>query len=174
MPLGAITNAQTPGVVSWSKTDAVSGALLAGSEWSLTGPGGFAKTVVDNGANDADPAVGVVAVEGLAWGEYALTETKAPAGYVLDGTKRPFTVSATALTVPLGAITNAQTPITVDPGTPPVPGDPAQPNGGAAVNTGGTSTGLPDGTAILWAGMIVGGLGLAMIALLVQRRRHRS
>lgn len=92
---------------SWSKTDG-SGALLAGSQWTLTGPDRKSVTVVDNGENDADPAVGTLKVTGLAWGEYSLVESKAPAGYVADLKPQSFDVKADALTLDLGKIVNKQ------------------------------------------------------------------
>jgi uncharacterized protein YegL len=41
-------------------------------------------TVVDNGANDADPDPGQVQVNNVCLGSYTVTETVAPAGYALD------------------------------------------------------------------------------------------
>jgi hypothetical protein len=163
------------GTVAWSKTDSGTGDLLAGSEWSVTGPDGFTETVVDDASNDADDAAGKLTVEGLLWGDYTLTETKAPAGYALDRREHTFTIDAAHLAVTLDAITNTKAPAAVITPTPaPVPSAPAQPSAGAAVNTGGTSIGSPATEAMLWAGLIVvGGLGLAVTAVAVLRRKRR-
>ncbi|MGO1317042.1 MAG: DUF7507 domain-containing protein, partial [Cellulomonadaceae bacterium] len=97
-----------PGQVSWTKVDG-DGALLAGSEWSLAGPGGTTIPVVDNGTNDADPADGSFLVTDLAWGTYTLTETKAPAGYLVGQFDvPPFTIDATHTTVALNAVENTK------------------------------------------------------------------
>ncbi|MEA4945583.1 MAG: SpaA isopeptide-forming pilin-related protein [Propionicimonas sp.] len=106
-------NRPQPGTVSWQKADASAGAQrLAGSEWRIIGPSPATTTVAvtDCVAADAaactgadqDPAAGVFQVTGLAWGSYELVETKAPAGYLLDQTPHPFTISAEALTQNFG------------------------------------------------------------------------
>jgi hypothetical protein len=41
-------------------------------------------TVVDNGANDADPDAGQILVQNVLPGTYTITETVAPAGYAVD------------------------------------------------------------------------------------------
>ncbi len=41
----------------------------------------------------SEPKAGQFRVEDLKWGDYTLVETKAPAGYELDETERPFTIS---------------------------------------------------------------------------------
>lgn len=95
------------GRIQWDKVDP-DGTLLAGSEWNLTGPSGVI-AVVDNGAHDADPAVGSLAAADLEFGEYTLTETKSPAGY--ERTLKTFTavVDADHLTATFGEITNVAT-----------------------------------------------------------------
>lgn len=57
---------------------------------------------------DSDPAAGSFAVTGLPWSDtaYALTEKKAPAGYRLDATPRPFTIGKDALDFAFAPITN--------------------------------------------------------------------
>ena len=105
--LGDIENAPTPGSLAWVKVDP-DGASLAGSEWTLTGSGDPI-VVVDNGTNDADPADGDFLVEGLAWGDYVLTETKAPTGYDLSTATHDVTINATDLEINLGEIENAPT-----------------------------------------------------------------
>lgn len=113
-------NREQPGSVSWSKT-AENGAPLAGSEWTITGPGtgtSAQKLVVKDcvavgqcaGTNDTDPTPGSFKVANLSWGDYSIRETQAPAGYVTDlSTEHDFTISADSLdqnfTVP---ITNHQ------------------------------------------------------------------
>lgn len=113
-------NRPLPGTVEWQKVDAAATSdRLAGSEWSLTGPGGTgpAVTVIDCEAApcsasgiDTDPRPGYLSVTGLEWGTYTLVETAAPDGYLLDSEPRPLTIAASALTVDLGPIENAPIP----------------------------------------------------------------
>ncbi|WP_291278206.1 SpaA isopeptide-forming pilin-related protein [Galactobacter sp.] len=96
------TNADKAGGVTWSKDDG-HGTLLGDSEWTLTGPGGTSTTIKDcTGApcaagGDQDPAKGKFTLTGLDWGDYTLTESKAPAGYVLDSTEHEFTIEGAHL-----------------------------------------------------------------------------
>jgi uncharacterized surface anchored protein len=105
--LGQKVNIRIPGTVAWQKVDGSDPAThLRGSEWEIrpTNPTGAAIAVTDcvadvaaacpSGGRDVDPAAGRVTVEGLAWGEYELVETKAPPGYRLDATRRPFEITA--------------------------------------------------------------------------------
>lgn len=112
-------NARILGTVTWQKVDAATPAhYLAGSEWKIVGPSPATteQAVVDCVAADAagctgpdkDHRAGYFSVTGLAWGSYALVETNAPAGYVLNPTPRPFTIAATAVTASVGSITNVQ------------------------------------------------------------------
>ena len=80
---GPFENVGKQGGVTWTKTDADTAALLAGSTWTLTGPGVPADTVVTDCTagpcstdpfTDQDPAVGAFRLAGLAWGSYTLTE----------------------------------------------------------------------------------------------------
>lgn len=95
-----VTNRTTQqlGSVIWFKTDS-NDVLLEGSEWQLTGPGTDSVAIQDcvtadcEGVLDIDPASGQFKLEGLAWGEYVLKETKAPAGYQLRDEDITFTVS---------------------------------------------------------------------------------
>jgi LPXTG-motif cell wall-anchored protein len=126
---GSIANTRKPGSVSWEKTDESNPAHdLAGSEWKITGPSPATtvKPVVDCvGADkpsaaacavDTDQRAGHFTVGSLAWGDYTLVETKAPAGYELPDASKPenqysFTISATHLTATINdgkAITNKQ------------------------------------------------------------------
>lgn len=88
------------GSVEWTKVDD-SGAKLSGSEWELAGPylfnDGDVLAITDCTADtcagpDADPEAGVFQIEDLPWGEYTLTETKAPAGYYLNSDPITFTI----------------------------------------------------------------------------------
>ncbi|KWR72165.1 hypothetical protein RN04_07820 [Arthrobacter sp. W1] len=110
-----IVNTALPGSVSWSKTT-VDGVLLAGAEWTLTGPLGDASetiVVTDCMAEgctgpDIDPAKGKFALANLEWGNYTLQETTAPPGYIKDETSHEFDVTGDALDIELAAITNEQ------------------------------------------------------------------
>jgi uncharacterized repeat protein (TIGR01451 family) len=78
------------GGASWTKLDAVTGAPVAGATFTLTGtgPNGAAVShiVTDNGAGDTNPAAGATSAAGLYTGTWTITETAAPAGYLLpDG-----------------------------------------------------------------------------------------
>lgn len=96
----AFTNKDAPGSVTWTKVDET-GVLLSGSEWKLVGPGGEVDPIEDCVEADAtqctgfdkDPAAGQFKVEGLAWGDYDLVETKAPAGYLINTDPHTFTIS---------------------------------------------------------------------------------
>ncbi|WP_350269966.1 SpaA isopeptide-forming pilin-related protein [Brevibacterium sp. CBA3109] len=114
-----ITNTAKTGNVTWKKTDE-GGSALKGSVWTMTGPDGTAVEVEDCTAAsadkctgpDKDPAEGKFAVSGLKWGDYALVEKSAPAGYILDDTPHTFTVSGSddELRQSIGSFTNEQKP----------------------------------------------------------------
>ncbi|MBF9335724.1 LPXTG cell wall anchor domain-containing protein [Microbacterium lacticum] len=97
------TNKPIPGTVTWEKVDAA-GNHLGGSEWTLSGLDLSSTTVVDCTSatcdpgpyRDQDPAPGVFRIVGLAWGDYTLVESSAPAGFVRDDTPHNFTISAGA------------------------------------------------------------------------------
>ena len=97
------TNKPIPGTVTWEKVDAA-GNHLGGSEWTLSGRDLSSTTVVDCTSascdpgpyRDQDPAPGVFRIVGLAWGDYTLVESSAPAGFVRDDTPHNFTISAGA------------------------------------------------------------------------------
>lgn len=111
-----VTNAtkRVLGTVSWTKVDASTAALLAGAGWSLNGPGAVNVAVIDctaapcpTGAyTDQDPDAGEFLIVDLAWGDYTLTETIAPPGYLIDPDPRPFTVGENTVVVDLAAIAN--------------------------------------------------------------------
>lgn len=147
---------RTLGGVVWSKVDG-SGALLGGSEWLLTGPGleptgavitdCIAASAEECTGLDKDPAAGKFQLVDLLWGDYTLVETKAPAGYQLDTTNRPFTIGSDTLALELPDIVNV-------PRTgPPLP------------LTGGLGA---DGFALVGGGL----LAAAAAALLFMRRRR--
>ncbi|MDO5065682.1 MAG: CshA/CshB family fibrillar adhesin-related protein [Propionibacteriaceae bacterium] len=114
--LATFINEDQPASLTWTKTSAGSGELLAGSVWSLTGRNLNNLEVSDCVAADAaactgrdrDPAAGSFRVEGLLWGNYTLVERTAPAGHQLDDAPRQIAVTATAVAQPasLGAIPN--------------------------------------------------------------------
>lgn len=94
-----VVNTAKPASLTWQKVDEHNRSkYLGGSEWTLQGPGtdGESVKVTDNGAASGDPkqladmdttsgnnGEGYLRVDDLKWGEYTLTETKAPANYHL-------------------------------------------------------------------------------------------
>ncbi|WP_203582287.1 SpaA isopeptide-forming pilin-related protein [Microbacterium hibisci] len=148
------------GSATWLKKDAA-GNLLGGATFQLSATGGaaaaapwastFPKTVVDNGTNDADPVAGQIKVVNLPTGSYSVAETAAPAGYVLDGTPKTFTISqqtpnasiATAfVNIPYATVT--LTKVWVDS----FPGDRADISIGGTATANGTSTAPTNGPVI--------------------------
>lgn len=109
------------GTVAWTKTDARTGDILSGSEWTLrrvADENGAAVsdapiTVSDNGDADTDARDGVLTVDDLAWGDWLLTETKAPAGHDPLGRPVAFTIDQAHTTVNLGDVANNRTPAKV-------------------------------------------------------------
>jgi hypothetical protein len=84
IPTGTFVN--TLGSIAWEKYDD-DDALLGGATFSVDpdpSDGVGTMTVVDNGANDADPAAGKFKVINVPTGSYTITETAAPAGYTAD------------------------------------------------------------------------------------------
>ncbi|SDN40373.1 Cna protein B-type domain-containing protein [Actinomyces ruminicola] len=166
---GDVVNERLTGSVTWLKTDADNGKALSGSEWQLSLPGaGEPVTITDCVADsaeacaeaageadyyDSDPAAGAFKVTGLAWNEdadYALAESKAPAGYVLDTTSHSFRILPAALDYGFTtAFTNEKTT---------VPGLPL---------TGG----LGADTFLIGGGVLA---ALALAAGLVRRRRAQN
>ena len=164
----AVVNERKTGSLTWKKVDASNTATaLEGSEWTISGgalPG--AVTITDckaasaaqcpkpAGATyyDSDPAAGSFAVTGLPWSDtaYALTEKKAPAGYRLDATPRPFTITKDALDYAFAPITNDKQ------GVPAIP------------LTGGF------GADAYVIGGIVAGLGATGAAAAIRRRKART
>ena len=129
----SITNTAQPATLTWSKVN-LAGDTIGGSEWSLTGtshPNGL--TVVDDGSNDGATNPGELEVSNLKWGEYTLTETKAPEGYITPtGTSAQTKVMVapttstqnSAFTVSAGEIVNhkkvSQLPFTGEQGATPL------------------------------------------------------
>lgn len=118
LTLSPIENDRVLGSVTWTKVDASDPEhLLAGSEWALTGPAGAETVVLDCieepcTGPDQNPAAGEFQVDGLGWGTYALTETKAPPGYLV-GAEETFEIGPDSgaearLEWELGAFENEQ------------------------------------------------------------------
>ncbi|MBD8023807.1 SpaA isopeptide-forming pilin-related protein [Microbacterium gallinarum] len=155
------------GSVSWLKHDRA-GALLGGATFQIIATGGAAAaapwdldsspiTVVDNtgqpgySGRDTDATGGEFSVAGLPTGTYSVTETAAPAGYVLDPTPQVFTISqqapnpaiATAfVNTPYATVTLTKNWVNS------FPGDKAQLAIGGGAAAQGTSTAPTSGPAI--------------------------
>lgn len=105
-PWQEFTDQRKPGEAYWHKTDNTGdkeagrpGRDLAGSEWNLT-TGSTTVAIADcqedgqcAAGGDQDPRPGYFHVTDLEWGEYTLTETKAPFGYLLDKNEHKFTIN---------------------------------------------------------------------------------
>ncbi|WP_111835865.1 SpaA isopeptide-forming pilin-related protein [Actinomyces bovis] len=116
--VGEVVNQALP-QVAWTKTKP-DGTALGGSTWSWkpTSPAGEAVEVGDCEASsadqckgaDKDPAAGAFLLKGVTPGEYVLTETGQPEGYVLDATPHAVTVAGTDIgkTVTAGAFVNQE------------------------------------------------------------------
>ena len=104
------------GMIEWEKrNEALSGpphALQVGATFTVGGGSGPFScngdatnpvTVVDNGANDADPDPGQFKLNNVCLGTYTVTETVAPTGYALDDDPtRAVTVSVADLNQVIG------------------------------------------------------------------------
>lgn len=117
-----VVNKALPGSVTWTKVDSVTKSPLPGSEWTVT-YGGKSFTVVDcddapcaaetdevDVLLDQDPAAGSFKLDGLSWGDYELTESVAPPGYVRSDAVHEFTITNLDLerAVDLKSIENVQ------------------------------------------------------------------
>ncbi|RAX22747.1 LPXTG cell wall anchor domain-containing protein [Actinomyces sp. Z3] len=84
-----IANTTKPGTLTWNKVEVDGSTAIGGSQWTLSGPGVPDGTVITDcvgacaaGAyTDQDPAAGAFSLTGLRWGDYAIEEAVAPAGY---------------------------------------------------------------------------------------------
>jgi len=146
------------GTVIWYKHDGA-GAPLGGATFQIVantggvaaGAAGFPRTVVDNGANDVDLAPGVIKVVNVPIGTYTVTETAAPAGYVLDATPQNFAITQLApnasltnpfVNIPFATVTLSK--IWVNSFT----GDKADLSIGGAATANGTSTAPTNGQVV--------------------------
>ncbi|EAD9711521.1 hypothetical protein AF112_14635, partial [Listeria monocytogenes] len=82
-----IENTEQTGSAVLLKEDSVTKDAIAGAEFELQNADGT--KVAENLVSNAD---GKIEVTDLAPGDYQFVETKAPTGYVLDGTPTEFTV----------------------------------------------------------------------------------
>lgn len=198
-----LPNTRKTGMVTWNKVDKTYGTkLLGGSEWKLTRTKSLSwvngralytetneelatiKDCVDSSAAqcdastedyaDIDGKAGQFRIRGLAWGEYKLVETKAPAGYDLDSkTEHVFRIgpaegsdvtgewytSSGFKTDTTGAY-NVNTAFTVD--------------GGSITNTPGVvlpSTGGEGLNKMYTAGFLAVAIAVAGLALSLRRRQ---
>lgn len=103
-------NFRKTGSVNWVKVEEGSPTkVLGGSEWTLERKDGETWTTVDPATitdctgtcettGDQDAESGHFEIKNLQWGDYRLTETKAPDGYNLSDKTYTFTIDATHLT----------------------------------------------------------------------------
>lgn len=105
------TNRDLPGSAEWLKIEGGTGEALAGSEWTLTGPGhpdGLAVTGSDTGE---------FFVGDLTWGDYELMESKAPPGYKRSDAVHELIIgpaNTNGLAIDLGSLENQpQDPLTL-------------------------------------------------------------
>jgi len=170
-------SAPVTGHVSWSKTDPA-GQALAGSAWRIDGPDGASIDVADaigQGEPDQDPAAGSFLVVDLAAGEYTLTETTAPEGYVLDPAAHEFAVTQRGATVELGDVVNEAAPPPPDQsGPPPAPTPPEETSPGPAPEESTppqlATTGISGPGGILIVGAVVALLAGATVLAVARRR----
>ncbi|QBE49272.1 SpaA isopeptide-forming pilin-related protein [Leucobacter triazinivorans] len=144
------------GALQWSKVT-TTGALLAGSEWTLQQIDGAGEPTGDLIAitdceeatcagPDQDPEPGTFLIVGLDPGTYQLIETRAPFGYVLDSSPHSVDVlSSTAITVMDGIVNEQQPGLNIP-------------------LTGGVGT-----VPIVLGGVVAG--AVALLLVLVRRRR---
>lgn len=158
-----IVNTAQLGAVSWMKVDETEArSPLANSQWTLKGAGiadPNGATVTDCTSvpcgsgefDDQDSAAGQFSIKGLAWGDYTLTETKAPAGYVRKPDPISFTVDGTHLSISLDPVANT-----------PIPGPTIPLTGGLG----------RDFFLIAGLGVFMLGLGAAATARIKRRRKE--
>ena len=100
-----LKNSRIYGGLTIEKTDGKDGSALAGAEFTISGSDGTPLTFIKNngryeaatgeGASStiATDANGKAHITGLKFGNYAVTETKAPEGYVLKGDRHSIAIS---------------------------------------------------------------------------------
>lgn len=89
-------NKQQQGAIEILKTSSKASATpLANATFSITGPNGYSNTVTSG-------TDGTACVEGLAFGDYSVTETSAPTGYAID--------VGTAMDAPVGTSGTCSSP----------------------------------------------------------------
>lgn len=100
-----LKNSRIYGGLTIEKTDGKDGGALAGAEFTISGSDGTPLTFIKNngryeaatgeGASStiATDANGTAHITGLKFGNYAVTETKAPEGYVLKGDRHSIAIS---------------------------------------------------------------------------------
>ncbi len=100
-----LKNSRIYGGLTIEKTDGKDGSALAGAEFTVAGSDGAPLTFIKNngryeaatgeGASStiATDANGTAHITGLKFGNYAVTETKAPEGYVLKGDRHSIAIS---------------------------------------------------------------------------------
>ena len=100
-----LKNSRIYGGLTIEKTDGKDGGALAGAEFTISGSDGTPLTFINNngryeaatgeGASStiATDANGTAHITGLKFGNYAVTETKAPEGYVLKGDRHSIAIS---------------------------------------------------------------------------------
>ena len=92
----------------------------AGATFSITGPGSYSATVVDNGTGSIDEetgtaGIGAVCISGLAPGTYSVTETAPPTGYGLPATTTGSATVATGTNCTTSKPTTANSAVFLDP-----------------------------------------------------------
>lgn len=100
-----LKNSRIYGGLTIEKTDGKDGSALAGAEFTITGSDGTPLTFIKNNgryeaatgegtsSTIATDANGKAHITGLKFGNYAVTETKAPEGYVLKGDRHSIAIS---------------------------------------------------------------------------------
>ena len=100
-----LKNSRIYGGLTIEKTDGKDGSALAGAEFTIAGSDGTPLTFIKNngryeaatgeGASStiATDANGTAHITGLKFGNYTVTETKAPEGYVLKGDRHSIAIS---------------------------------------------------------------------------------
>lgn len=197
-----LPNKRKTGTVTWNKVDKTDGAkLLGGSEWTLTktknfswvnGKASYTETnkefapITDcvyssetkcapstKDYADIDGVAGQFKIEGLAWGEYQLVESKAPDGFNLDSTPHKFRIgpaegadvtgewyTSSGFKTDTTDAYNANTAFTV--------------NGGSITNTPGVvlpDTGGEGVNKMYTAGFLAVAIAVAGLALSLRRRQ---